>query len=197
MILTRKEQRMLHAACIRKHLKALCFEAQGFWRACKPDGLCCWGVALLLASLVALACVFTGCSRKIEAPVSSFQPVEVHPQAWRGDSSYAAASPEWVAEFYANEFRPYLSKTLVNWDANFDCNKFASLFTAMAQISYAHAVFHKRNPPQALAIGEAWVQRKTGTHALVFIVTAEGEKFFEPQTGRFVAADGLVYFRKL
>jgi hypothetical protein len=54
MILSRKEQRMLHAACIKKHLKALCFEARGFWRACRPDGLAMTALALLVASLIAL-----------------------------------------------------------------------------------------------------------------------------------------------
>jgi hypothetical protein len=197
MILSRKEQRMLHAACIRKHLKALYFEAQGFWRACRPDGLCCWGVALLVASLVALACVFTGCAKKEESAVSTYKQVTPHPLAFRGDSSYAEANPEWVMEFYAAEFRPWLSKTLVRWDQGFDCNKFAALFASMSQVAYSHASWHARNAPQSIAIGQCWVSRPGGNHALVFIITAQGEKYFEPQTGQFVEAGGPIYFRYL
>lgn len=182
-MLSRPLQAFYHVGCSLRHL----------WKAC----CACWVFVLAVVAAIVLAFWLTGCTRKTEAEISNYHPVQVPAQTWKGDKSYAEANPEWVKEFYESEFRPYLSKTLVRWDSNFDCNKFSALFAAQAQLAYMRDSFHKRNPPQSIAIGEAWVARPTGTHSLVCIYTAQGEQFFEPQTGKFVEAGGPVYFRRI
>lgn len=178
-------QALYHVGCSLRHLwKAVC-------ALCEP------GLVFLAIGTAALAFLLFGCTRKESAPISSFKAVAVDTYAWRGDSSYAAANPEWLAQFYESEFRPFLSKTLVNWDQRFDCNKFAALFASMAQVAYLRDSWHQTNAPQSLAVGEAWVSRKTGNHALVCFYTEQGEFFLEPQTGKLVEAGGPIYFRRL
>jgi len=152
-----------------------------------------WAVSMLA---VLLAFLLPGCSRREEMLAHS-RPVEPPPGAFCGDESYGAVRSAWVLDFYAR-YRRDLSETLVNWDERFDCNRFVALFAARAQVEYLAHTWHTQGAPQAAAIGEAWVHRPNGdTHALVWVVTEQGEKYFEPQTGKWVDSPGECYFLKL
>lgn len=123
-------------------------------------------------------------------------PAVLPPDAVLGDASYGVVREAWVHEFYAR-FRSDLSRTLVRWDERFDCNRFAALFAAQAQVEYLASTWHIKNAPKAAAIGEAWVYRGTVRHALVWIATEKGERYFEPQTGKWVDTPQFRYFLKI
>lgn len=124
-------------------------------------------------------------------------PAAVPKDAICGDTSYGVVRGAWVVEFYAR-YRSDLSKHLVNWDERFDCNRFAALFAAQAQVEYLVKTWHTRGAPKAAAIGEVWIEPESGqAHALVYVITEEGERLFEPQTGKWVDFKGKRIFLKI
>lgn len=107
------------------------------------------------------------------------------PRVILGDESYAEVNSQWLPKFYPH-FRAELFRLgIVRWDGNFDCNRFADLYTGVAQIVYFREAFHSSMGAQALALGPFWYRRDDGrgTHAIVQVLTEQGLIFIDPQTG--------------
>ncbi len=153
----------------------------------------------LACSLIICICLFagfsiTGCSnRNAEPPmivnVSPIPRTAIISKVDTLDDSYQPINSQWIEWYYANEFRPELSKTLINWDQRFDCNRFAAYFAAKAQIDYLKNTWNSWKAGQAAAIGVFCYCIKgnpKNAHALVIVYTEKGLQFFEPQTGKWV-----------
>lgn len=153
-----------------------------------------WVAGLLL--LAALA--FSGCGRR-EAQLTTGRvlPASSMSAGIVGDAAYAEVRQEALPALYA-DFRGTLSRLgLVKWDPRFDCNRFASLYVAVAQTRYAVAAWHSPTDAQALALAEVWYRRQDGTaHAIVQARTPAGDTYIEPQTGLAVPTPTGVFLRK-
>lgn len=105
------------------------------------------------------------------------------------DTHYAVFRSSAMPGVY-DDFRQVLfdQGRLTKWDSRFDCNHIASLYIAVAQAQYAGAAWHSSTKAQTLALGEVWyrIGGNGGGHAIVVAVTDSGQRFIEPQTGRFV-----------
>ncbi len=107
------------------------------------------------------------------------------PRAIMGDEAYAEVNSQWLPGFYTR-FRTELSRLgVVNWDRRFDCNRFAELYTGVAQIAFFREAFHSSIKAQALAVGPLWYRRDNdlGAHAIVQVLTERGIIYIDPQTG--------------
>jgi hypothetical protein len=112
----------------------------------------------------------------------------VVPRAYLGDQTYAEVNSEWLKEFYP-QFRAELFRLGISkWENRYDCNRFAELYTAVAQATFYRQAFHSPIRAQSLALGTYWYIRRDGRggHALVQVLTERGVIFIEPQTGELV-----------
>lgn len=110
------------------------------------------------------------------------------PHAFVGDEVYAEVNSAWLASYY-DVFRAELFRLgITKWDARFDCNRFAELYSGIAQAVYLRATFHSNHVGGALAIGPYWYRRANGQgmHAIVQILTERGVVYVDPQTGGWV-----------
>lgn len=101
-----------------------------------------------------------------------------------GDDAYAEVNSAWLRTWYAS-FRAELFRMgVVKWDQRFDCNRFAEIYTGLAQVNFFRESFHSATPAKALAVGQFWyVREKGGAHAIVQALTERGPVFIDPQTG--------------
>lgn len=107
------------------------------------------------------------------------------PGAILGDKSYAEVNSAWLARWYPI-FRSRLFKIgLTQWNARFDCNRFADFYANLAQAFFAVEMFHSNTQVDALALGPVWYRRdyNRGAHAVIQAVTERGRIFIDPQTG--------------
>ncbi len=151
-----------------------------------------WRVIIVTVSLL-FVLEFIGCSRQSSEPPMLTGAVITSAQAsgeigaWCGDESYAVVSTEWLRWHYT-QFRSGLSAGaygITQWDAKYDCNRFAAKFAADAQVCFFARSFHSRLPAKAAAVGEYWYRQSvTVSHAVVIARTESGWVLLEPQSGR-------------
>lgn len=113
---------------------------------------------------------------------------QLRPDAILAEESYAEVNASWLPQYY-REFRNELFRLgITRWDERFDCNRFADLFTSLAQAHFFRAAFHSRTPAKALALGPYWYIRAdgSGAHAIVQAITQHGPVYLDPQTGEQV-----------
>jgi len=102
------------------------------------------------------------------------------------DKNYVCPSREWVKKYY----KWYLDicwKMELKWKPDYDCDDFARLAAAYAQIS--HYTTEWKGPgvkPEGLAFGEYFYVRENGSaHAINLILVEQAQPlWWEPQTGR-------------
>src|SRR5262245_11679639 len=64
--------------------------------------------------------------------------------AYFGDETYAEVNSEWLRA-WQDDFRAELFRMdIPHWEARFDCNRFATLYTGLAQAEYFRKSFHSR-----------------------------------------------------
>lgn len=108
------------------------------------------------------------------------------PGAVLGETAYAEVNSAWLIKWYPS-FKDKLFKIgVTKWDSRFDCNRFASFYTDLAQASFANEMFRSDSPAQALALGTFWYNRADGQgkHAIIQALTERGRIFIEPQSGK-------------
>jgi hypothetical protein len=113
---------------------------------------------------------------------------QLRPHAILAEENYAEVNANWLPQYY-REFRNELFRLgITRWDERFDCNRFADLFTSLAQAHFFRAAFHSRTPAKALALGPYWYIRAdgSGAHAIVQAITQHGPVYLDPQTGEQV-----------
>ncbi len=151
------------------------------------------GSILPLAVLLAAGLAFTlaGCGRR-EAELSTGQTMTrkelpALPGSVWGDTGYAVVRRGALSSIYGN-FRSVLShRGIVKWDGRFDCNRFATLYIAVAHTDFAVAAWHSSTGAQSLALAEIWYLQggdRDRAHAIVAAMTEDGLIFIEPQTGK-------------
>jgi hypothetical protein len=150
--------------------------------------------------LCGLAILLFGCGQREKAlstgDVVPANAVTALLPGWYGDTHYAIVRHSALTDI-DGEFRRVLSRQgLVKWDGRFDCNRFASLWIALAHTRYAVAAWHSTSPAQALALAEVWHTTPDGAHAIVAALTDKGLVFLEPQTGQIVPTPTGIYFVK-
>ncbi|ACB74010.1 hypothetical protein Oter_0721 [Opitutus terrae PB90-1] len=102
-----------------------------------------------------------------------------------GDETYAEVNSQWLFRYY-QDFRAELFRLgIVRWDDRFDCNRFAELYTSLAQARFYRESYQSRTPAKALALAPFWYIRGNGqgAHAIVQALTERGRMFIDPQTG--------------
>lgn len=106
------------------------------------------------------------------------------PGLYFGDLVYSEVDSKWLPHWYDLYKRRLFEMGIVNWDVNFDCNRFADLYVSMAQACNSVRTFHS-DAKTSLAIGTVWYRREaTGSlHAIVQVFTERGRLFVDPQTG--------------
>lgn len=148
---------------------------------------------------VALAALFlAGCAgvpvRDARAQImtgrvlSKAEVCQLAPRVYVGDNVYAEVNSAGLARVY-DEFHNELFRLgVTKWNQRFDCNRFAELFTGVAQTMFFRESFHQRTPAQALALGPFWYVRGDGrgAHAIIQVLTERGIIYLEPQTGEHV-----------
>lgn len=113
---------------------------------------------------------------------------QLRPNAILAEDCYAEVNASWLPQYY-REFRSELFRLgITRWDERFDCNRFADLFTSLAQAHFFRATFHSHTPAKALALGPYWYIRAdgSGAHAIIQAMTQHGPVYFDPQTGEAV-----------
>jgi len=108
-----------------------------------------------------------------------------------GDEAYAEVNSTWLKEWHG-DFRAQIFRLgVVRWNKRYDCNRFAEIYTGLAQIAYFRVAFHRQTPAKALAIGPYWyVTRQGRSHAIVQAITERGRIFIDPQSGHEVELTG-------
>jgi hypothetical protein len=108
-----------------------------------------------------------------------------------GDEAYAEVNSAWLKEWHG-DFRAQIFRLgVVRWNQRYDCNRFAEIYTGLAQIAYFRVTFHRETPAKALAIGPYWYVTQQGrSHAIVQAITERGRIFIDPQPGREVQLTG-------
>jgi hypothetical protein len=120
-----------------------------------------------------------------------------------GKDQYAEVTTAWLQWAY-NDFRAEMSAGqfgVVGWDNRAECTFFATSFEAFCQKRYFAQAFHSSIPAPGIAVGTIWFNETPTTgHAINVVLTEQGRKFFEPQTGKFLeltpAQIDSIYFRK-
>jgi len=98
------------------------------------------------------------------------------------DASYACPTKKWVGKFFV-WYRWCCARVGVVWKGCYDCDDFARLAAAFAQIS--HYLSDCEDKPQGLAFGEFWYDSELGPHAVNIILIEDSEAiWYEPQTGK-------------
>lgn len=107
------------------------------------------------------------------------------PGAVIGDLMYAEVNSAWLHQWYDTFRRELFRLGVTRWDERFDCNRFAELYSGMAQAFFFREAFHSRTPATALALGPYWYRRadSKGGHAIIQALTERGRIFIDPQTG--------------
>lgn len=108
------------------------------------------------------------------------------------DSNYKTVDFNWLQNtFYASFKKELFDKGVTQWDAHFDCDKFAQYFTSLLQVAYYVANFYSWNTSESLAVGQLYYLiggKQNQGHAINIIYKDDGGfLFFEPQSGQFVA----------
>jgi hypothetical protein len=104
------------------------------------------------------------------------------PAAHFSDADYVPIVEAWLLGQYAKWYRQLLILwKVVTWRAHFDCDNYASLYFALAQLCYGRM---KGVEGHALAIGEVWyMQDSGGAHAINCAFVDDNRLIFiEPQT---------------
>lgn len=157
--------------------------------------------SVLLALLVALSAFTVKYAYETQpqppALVLSAAAVNFILPGWTGDSSYAVVGHDSLAD-YQRTFNRVLSRQgFVRGNERFDCNRYVSLWVALAHASYARETWHTEGAAQALALAEVWHHREKGPgHAIVAAVTDRGLVFYDPQLGRVVDRPTGIFFVK-
>lgn len=101
-----------------------------------------------------------------------------------GDEAYAEVNSAWLRAWYPAFRQELFRMGVVKWEERFDCNRFAEIYTGLAQVNFFRQTFHRRTGAKALALGQFWyVRDKGGPHAIVQALTERGPVFIDPQTG--------------
>lgn len=108
------------------------------------------------------------------------------PMAFLPDNGYSIVHTAWLKGYYEDFRSDLFSKSIVDWEGRFDCNKFAAAYASGVQMRFFRDQFHSRNTAQAAAVGEAWYRGPIGPHAVNIAITENGAVFIEPQTGKFL-----------
>lgn len=113
------------------------------------------------------------------------------PRVILGDEAYAEVNSAWLKEWHGAFRTQIFHLGVVRWNQRYDCNRFAEIYTGLAQIAYFRVTFHRKTPAKALAIGPYWyVTRQGRSHAIVQAITERGRIFIDPQSGHEVELTG-------
>lgn len=106
-----------------------------------------------------------------------------------GDKDYDCPTKKWLKNYYVEHFLKFLQRHgLTEWKQHWDCDSFAGLYRAGADLEHAKETMLQK--AQGIAVGEIWyMDKKLGPHSINVAITKNHKPditFIEPQTGEFV-----------
>jgi len=104
------------------------------------------------------------------------------------DSSYAEINEDSLSEYYDWYKAKLFDLGLLKWDPKSDCDNFANLYTDLFQLRFYLAQWERGTLPDAesVAVASYWYkpQDSITAHAINAVLTNNGLRFIEPQTGK-------------
>lgn len=107
---------------------------------------------------------------------------------YAADRTYAEVNEEALPAFYDWYKKKLFDLGMVRWDPKADCDNFSILYLSLFQLRYYLAQWEIGTMPNAEspAVASFWYRPAAGTegHAINAVLTQNGVRFIEPQSGQ-------------